>query len=418
MNRIVRFTVALALLCGGAAASGQTLNTLYNFGGLRGDGEDPQSGVVFDRSGNLWGFASLGGGRNGTGTIYELTPPPGGVGEWTETTVHRFQDTPDGDTPESRPVITPGGVLFGTTYLGGANRTGTAFQALPPATPGSPYIVRVIHDFGVAAGDGQHPNASLLFANGIFYGVTQDGGATGRGIVFSLSPPTQVGGEWTETILYSFRGLPDAAFPSSELLLDADGNLYGNALQGGANNLGAVYRLSPPRVPGGRWTESVIHSFDGTDGSAPFGRLIFDDVGAVYGTASGGGPREAGTVFKLDPPAVPGGEWTQQTLFAFSGSSDGGSPEAGVTMDRQGRLFGTTENGGDGVPIVSGGVVFMLEPPAQPGGLWTETVLHAFGGNDGFRPIAPLILRNGTIYSTTAQGGAFGEGTAFSLTLP
>jgi hypothetical protein len=224
MTRLIQLTMAVGLLCGGAAAQGQTFNTLFNFGGLRGDGEDPQSGVVFDRSGNLWGFASLGGGRNGTGTIFELTPPPGGVGEWTELTVHRFQDTPDGDTPESRPVLTPGGVLYGTTYLGGANRNGTAFQALPPATPGDPYIVRVIHDFGVTPGDG--------------------------------------------------------------------------------------------------------------------------------------------------------------------------------------------------VPIVSGGVVFMLEPPGEPGGLWTETVLHAFGGNDGFRPIAPLIVRNGTIYSTTAQGGAFGEGTAFSLTLP
>jgi uncharacterized repeat protein (TIGR03803 family) len=418
MSRVIQLAVALASLCGGAAAFGETFTTLYDFGGVRGDGEDPQSGVVFDRSGNLWGFASLGGGRNGTGTIFELIPPIGGVGPWTEVTVHRFQDTPDGDTPESRPVVTPGGVLHGTTYLGGANRTGTAFQAIPPTTPDAPWIVRVIHDFGVAAGDGQHPNASLLFANGVFYGVTQDGGATGRGTVFSLSPPAQPGGDWTETILYSFRAVPDAAFPSSELALDADGNLYGNALQGGVNNLGAVYRLAPPAVPGGRWTESVIHSFNGTDGTLPIGRLIFDDEGALYGTTSGGGAREGGTVFRIDPPAVPGDPWTQEVLFAFSGGRDGGSPDAGVTMDRQGRLFGVTENGGNGVPIPSGGVVFVLEPPGEPGGVWTETVLHAFGGNDGFRPIAPLLLRNGTIYGTTAQGGAFGTGTAFSLSFP
>src|SRR6185295_13357259 len=111
----------------------------------------------------------------------------------------------------------------------------------------------------------------------------------------------QPGGDWTETILYSFRTVPDAAFPSSELTLDADGNLYGNALQGGVNNLGAVFRLGPPVVPRGRWTESVIYSFNGTDGTLPIGRLIFDDEGALYGTTSGGGAREGGTVFRLDP---------------------------------------------------------------------------------------------------------------------
>ena len=417
MNRLVQLTVSLTLLCGSAAAFGVTFQTLYDFGGVFRDGEDPQSGVVFDRKGNLWGFASLAGGRESAGTIFELVPPIGGVGPWTEVTVHRFQGAPDdGDTPESRPIITPDGVLYGTTYLGGANNTGTVFKAIPPPTPDAPWIVRVIHDFGVTAGDGLNPAASLLFANGVFYGTTQGGGATGRGTVFSLS--ADPAGSWTETVLYSFRALPDASFPSSELAMDADGNFYGNALQGGANNLGAVYRLSPPAVPGGRWRESVIYSFNGTDGTLPSGRLIFDDEGALYGTTSGGGAREGGTVFRLNPPAVPGEPWTQEVLFAFSGGRDGGSPDAGVTMDRQGRLIGVTENGGNGVPIPSGGVVFMLEPPAEPGGEWTETVLHAFGGNDGFRPIAPLLLRNGTIYGTTAQGGAFGTGTAFSLSFP
>jgi uncharacterized repeat protein (TIGR03803 family) len=187
-------------------------------------------------------------------------------------------------------------------------------------------------------------------------------------------------------------------------------------LLGGANDLGAVYELSPPPVAGGPWTEKILFSFSGPDGSSPFGRLLLDASGTLYGTTGGGGAGEAGTVFRLSPPATPGEPWTQTVLYSFSGGADGSSPGAGVVMNKQGRIFGTTQHGGNGVPRVSGGVVFALDPPAQPGGAWTETVLYAFGGPDGYSPTSLLTLKNGKLYGTTTQGGAFGTGgTVFVL---
>jgi uncharacterized repeat protein (TIGR03803 family) len=191
--------------------------------------------------------------------------------------------------------------------------------------------------------------------------------------------------------------------------MDQSGNLYGTTLLGGAQNVGAVFEVSPPAVPGDPWTEKVLYSFRGPDGSSPGGRLLIDATGALYGTTSGGGTKFSGNVFKLTPS---GGSWTQTVLYNFSGGSpDGGSPFAGVMMDKKGRLLGTAQGGGQG----SGGVVFMLEPP-QGSGEWIETVLHSFSGPDGFRPSCPLVLKGGGIYGTTTQGGLFGTGTAFVLT--
>ena len=199
--------------------------------------------------------------------------------------------------------------------------------------------------------------------------------------------------------------------------MDKSGNLYGTTVQGGANNVGALYQVSPPSTPGGDWTETVIHSFNGTDGTAPAGRLLIAADGTMYGTASGGGtnPNQSGTVFKLTPPAAPGDPWILTTLYNFTGGRDGGSPEAGVVMDKQGRLLGGASTGGRGGPDF-GGVLFVLTPPTTPGDPWTERALVSFGGPNGFRPIAPLILRKDGIYGTTAQGGRFGTGTVFVLT--
>src|SRR5262249_51870566 len=150
------------------------------------------------------------------------------------------------------------------------------------------------------------------------------------------------GDEWSETVLYSFAGGGGAAFPSSQLTIGEGGNLYGTTLTGGINNLGAVYQLSPPTGGGGTWTENVIYSFSGPDGTLPFGRLEMDRNGAIYGTTDGGGSLQEGTVYKLSPPSQRGvGSWTQNVLFNFSGASDGGNPQAGVILDKKGSLFGT-----------------------------------------------------------------------------
>jgi uncharacterized repeat protein (TIGR03803 family) len=229
-----------------------------------------------------------------------------------------------------------------------------------------------------------------------------------------VTPQAGGGSNWSETILYSFAGSEDAAFPSGGLVADRVGNLYGVTLLGGANNLGAVYQLSPPTTEGGSWTETVIFSFSGADGTLPSGQLQFDQNGALYGTTDGGGSLQEGTVFQLAPSSWPGGSWSQSVLYNFSGGRDGGNPVAGVIIDNIGRVFGTASTGGS--DPFSGGVIFRLNPPVNEGDPWTETVLHSFGGPDGFRSLSQLVRRSGGFYGTTSLGGLNGTGTVFVLT--
>lgn len=410
MNRwkkIATVSFLSLVLSAGIGALAGTLTTIHDFG-TGPDGENPQAGMIFDQAGNLYGTAALGG-ASGDGIVYSLVPEGGDV--WSESLVHRFDDAPDGSVPVSALVISSSGSLAGTTLEGGAHDMGAVFEARPPQNPGNPWKERILYSFGAFPGDGFHPNAGLLPAHPGLYGVTRDGGSTGRGTVFQLTPPPGGGTEWVETILYSFTALPDGAFPSSEVTRDEEGNLYGTTLLGGTNNFGAVYRLSPQ---GSVWGESVIFSFSGADGSSPFGRLLLDQTGALYGTTTGGGSGQAGTVYKLTPPSQPGGQWTHSVLYNFTGARDGGSPFAGVIFDRKGRLFGTASTGGNGRPN-PGGVVFRLDPPAIQGDPWTETVLYAFGGPDGFRPLCRLVQRDNAMFGTTSAGGLNGTGTAFIL---
>jgi len=406
--------IVVALLVG-TYASAQTLTTLYSFGSQPRDGVDPQAGIVFDKVGNLYGITSVGAISGTNGILFQLSPPATKGNPWTESILHKFRGTPDGKIPECRVVMMASGNLFGTTWGGGSNNLGTAFVSVPPAVSGGAWTEKPIYSFGSSADDGVNPNAGLLAGRQAFYGVTFGGGKSGRGTVFQLTSPSNPNSPWIETILHSFSSSGDAAFPSSELVMDKNGNLYGTTTLGGVNNLRAVYEVSPPTVAGNPWTDAVIFSFNGTNGTLPAGRLLLDANGALYGTTDGGGTGGEGTVFKLTPPAVAGDPWTETVLYSFSGGVDGSNPAAGVVMDNKGRLFGAAQHGGTGDPKV-GGVVFELDPPAVTGGAWTETVLHSFSGDDGFLPSSLLTLRQEGIYGTTAQGGLFGTGTVFVLT--
>ena len=393
-----------------SCAFGQTLTTIHDFGSGP-DGENPQSGIIFDRDGNIFGSVALGG-LSGDGVIYTLKPAGDGV-SWNQSFLYQFRGSPDGQTPDSVLTMSPSGKLFGTTQLGGTKNMGTVFMVTPPAVPGGRGRERILYSFGTTSQDGASPNVGLLARSNLLYGVTSAGGANGRGTIFQLAPPSNPADPWIETILHNFAGT-DGAFPSSELAMDSEGNLYGTTLLGGANDVGSVYRLTPP-TSGGTWTESVLFSFSGPDGSSPFGPLWLDGDDVLYGTTSGGGSLQGGTVFRLARPKQPGNSWAESVLYAFSGGRDGGSPEAGVILDNQGRLVGTTSGGGSGGPDF-GGVVFVLTPPAENGGAWKETVLQSFGGPNGFRPLCRLVRRNGAIYGTTSAGGRNGTGTVFVLT--
>ncbi|MGO9087734.1 MAG: choice-of-anchor tandem repeat GloVer-containing protein [Terriglobales bacterium] len=250
---------------------------------------------------------------------------------------------------------------------------------------------------------------------------------------------------YVQEVLYNFCSeskCADGEQSSAGLIRDAAGNLYGTTPDGGANGAGTVFRLAPSTQAGGAWTETVLHSFcsasNCTDGSNPAGALIQDAAGNLYGTTESGGANTTshggqggGAVFKLAPPAQPGGTWTETVLYSFcseSSCTDGQFPRSGLTQDSAGNLYGTTQQGGaytSGDGGFGAGTVFEISPPAQQGGAWTETVLHSFcsAGNypscsDGYLPIAGLMQdAAGNLYGTTYWGGT-GWGIVFEVSPP
>lgn len=297
-----------------------------------------------------------------------------------------------------------------------------------------------LYSFCAAANcrDGEFPYSTLLRdKQGNLYGTTEAGGITTQdcagtcGTVFKLNPPSAGSTKWTLDIIHLFKG-PDGDSgystlqPTAALIMDAKGNLYGTAPGGGYFlptpnrlflNAGTAFELTPP-APGSRdWGMKVLYKFcstqECTDGGSPLAGLVMGSDGNLYGTTEMGGGTPtvggAGTVFKLSPPAPGSTRWTETVLHSFSdGDLGGGGPEAGLIMDKQGRLYGTTTYGGARPGGVGGGTVFMLSPPGAGSTAWTATVLHSFSGaGDGAKPTAaPLVMDPaGNLYGTTSAGG-------------
>ncbi len=221
--------------------------------------------------------------------------------------------------------------------------------------------------------------------------------------------------------IYSFEGGRDGEAPSlSGLTADDAGDLYGVTVSGGVpggcggDGCGTIFRLVPPAANGARWAKETLYSFSGgADGGDPYGKPLLDPLGNVYGTAGAYGASGSGTVWKLSPPAAPGGAWTQQILHAFGGFAcglDGREPHAGVLVGRNGHLFGTTAKGG----AADDGTVFELSPPAPGRTTWTKQVLHSFGLTDGDFPSRELVASRGALFGTAAYGGP-GGGIVFRL---
>jgi uncharacterized repeat protein (TIGR03803 family) len=305
--------------------------------------------------------------------------------------------------------------------------------------------------------DGAYPVGRIVFdTQGNLYGATSQGGSpncagpAGCGTVFELSPPAKNGDPWTEAILWTFKGLAygDGAAPTGGLIMDAAGNLYGTTaydgtgqctLLGGLTGCGVVFEMSPPSQPGGSWTEQVLYSFQGgNDGYFPWGDLVFDKSGNLYGATRFGGGKgtncgdslypNCGTIFELSPPKEKGGAWAEKVLYSFSGldassiEGDGAQPNGGLIFDDAGDIYGATLYGGSSGGSLCGGsyggcgAVFELLAP-QNGNAWTEKIIHYFHGypNDGSRPNGGVILERGTLYGAAGGGGAYEQGAIYDL---
>jgi uncharacterized repeat protein (TIGR03803 family) len=417
------------------SGSGQwTESVLYNFQGTN-DGKTPGFDLIFDAAGNLYGTTYDGGGLGtcddgGCGTVFELSA---NGGQWNETQLWRFGGITDGANPSSGVLLSLTGQLFGETYSGSnAGQNGTVFSLTPS---GGTWSLASLSNF--VNTDGEYPAAGLVAdAAGNLYGTTASGGAAGLGAVFELSPAS--GGGWNEKIIYSFlKGnlhyyyVPSGTFPSG-LIFDSAGNLYGETQNGGAHNAGMVYELSPSA--GGAWTEKTLYNFTpSVNGNDPFGALVVDSAGNLYGTTALGGtgsvqgnPQSGnGVVFELSPGAK--GIWTEKVIYAFAGYPiDGSRSEAGLFLDQAGNLYGTTLQGGDGACVgangntVGCGTVFEL---VTQNGAWKENLFYSFQdtGDDGIYPSASLVLDSaGHIFGTTSRGGSGNThctscGTAFEL---
>lgn len=384
---------------------------IYRFHGAP-DGQYPTGDLVADPAGNLYGTTSAGG-SNGLGSVYQLTPPTSGK-LWAETVLYSFATGGDGTNPVAGLVRDAAGNLYGTTFIGGQGFAGTVFELSPPSSAGGAWTEKVLYSFTGFA-DGSRPQCKLLLAkNGALMGTTFSGGAHSAGTVFKLTPPSVPGGAWVESILYSFTGRGDGAFPWPGVVADKAGNLYGVNEANGVNSYGTAFELSPPVGGVGAWQETILHSFGLFEGANPVGELVLDQAGNVYGmTNVGPGSVSCGTVFQLVPPASKGGAWTENILYTFTCGNDGGDPYSGLVFDSAGDLLGADAYQGS----YGGGAIFKLSPSA---GAWTETTLHDFaGGPDGMESYSTLIRGKGGAYfgATVTGGGGTNSsfGTIFEL---
>jgi hypothetical protein len=350
---------------------------------------------------------------------------------WDARTIHIFSQYKDGDQPLNAGVIAgDSGELYGTTAygLGGCG----SFYKLSPAA--RKWRSKVLWVFRGGSKDGCNPMGHLIRdPNGSFYGVTEAGGTHGAGTAYRLVPEV-VGDKtkWKEEILWNFGKGADGAGPIAGLLFangtDATAGVYGTSRDGG-DGLGTVFEIMPPPAGQKHWSESVLYRFQGgQDGSHPWGGVIEDADGSLFGTTYEGGYRisthpdnGAGTVYKLTPPGAGETAWTENLIHTFTGNEDGGHPEwvdliADRNMGQISVLYGTASEGGAGINPL--GVVFQLTPQVGSAS-WTSATLWTFQYDSELSlpiPGAGLAFVNGSdstdgFFGTTWGGACFGLGS-------
>jgi len=380
---------ALALhLTAGLSAAAQDIQyqRLLSLGPPTLAGQRPYAGVIQADDGALYG-TTLQGGLSNAGVIFRLNTDGTGA-----TVLHTFGvATGDGQSP--MPLVQGSdGALYGTTSIGGTNKTGTIYRINKNGTG-----YQVVHDFGRAAADGANPQAGLVEGrDGFLYGTTFFGGSNGRGTVYKLN---KAGDGYL--ILRNFGiGGGDGVNPDTALLQGGDGALYGTTFFGGTNDAGAIFRLN---TNGSSYV--VLHSFSGLngDGHNPDAALMQGSDAALYGTTYSGGSNNAGSIFKLN---TDGSGYTVLHAFTAAGG-DGQKPLSALLEAQNGLLYGTTYLGGSS----GAGTVFKLNRDGTG-----YAVLRSFdsANADGRNPRASLVQGSDlALYGTTWNGGESGFGTVF-----
>lgn len=401
--------VALPAQTREAATPNATFTVLYTFDGA--DGAIPIGGLLQGTGGELYGTASFGGGTSGEGAVFKITP--GG----SLTTLYNFcpqggRSCPDGAVPKAKMVQGSDGNFYGTTAGGGAHNVGTIFKITPSGA------LTTLHSFDGA--DGSDPQGLVQGTDGNFYGTAILGGrghgplCFGKedlrcGTVFKITP----GGVFKT--LYSFcsqggNKCTDGADPDAELVQGADGNFYGITVNGGADGCGSGCGTVFKITPGGGLT--MLHDFDETDGQYPVGALAQGTDGNFYGTTSYGGTDGDGTIYKITPDGV------LTTLYNFDFFTDDGPGYGGLVQGSDGNFYGTTSGGGAN----NQGTVFSITAGGTLVTLYS--FCSQSNCADGYQPLAGLAQdTDGNFYGTVQYGGipcpynGDGCGTVFSLSI-
>lgn len=396
-------------------AAASTEQTLYRFCSAKhcADGEGPHD-LAMDVAGNLYGTTMFGGAQH-YGTIYEFTPATGAY-----KVLYSFcsvANCADGRWPfRVRLAIDVAGNLYGTASQGGnANDQGVVFELVRGSDS---WQYKVIYTFcaETACADGGIPATGLTYAgasSGAVYdgasplfGTTEFDGPHDRGVVFELRP--RKSGEWVEKILYAFcpdqNQCPDGLFPRVPLYPDAQGRLFGATEIGGKHGNGVVFQLSPRRK---HYAYRVIHHFCAedscTDGASPFGALLEDASGTLFGTATGGGTFGHGLIYRLSPRDEM--HWDYSILSTFDGNR--GMRPISLVLGPGGALFGATAGGGAGF----GGTLFRFD-----GAL--ETIYDFCperGCRDGASPDGLIEDGQGNLLGVATDRGQHHGGTVFQL---
>jgi len=344
-------------------------------------------------------FPTAGVVRDNAGNLYGTTIFGGAFGQGSvyrvnasgkETVLYNFTGGTDGGLPFAGLIRDSQGNLYGTTTQGGD------LACVAPIGCGTVFKTdssgneTVLHSFAVGA-DGEYPYASLYRdGTGNLYGTTVNGGSSANyGTVYKVTSSGE------ETVLYRFTGKGDGAFPFGALVADSKGRLFGTTTQFGSSGGGSVFRLN------GSGQLVTLGNLQPTTGESPTAGVIRDSAGNLYGTATFAGQYSAGSVFKISPSGK------ETILYSFTNGSDGGTPYAGVVRDAAGNLYGTAFTGGIGF-----GTVFKIDLANH------FTVLYTFsGGVDGGNPWGGLTMdAAGNLYGTNSIGGVTGNGGVYKLT--